>query len=124
MAQNLQIDPIKRDYVVVNGSPVASDRVFESCYYPLLIPQGKWLYGAVGQGSLLFQLEGIKRVAAVEQNFSAYATEAIQRQVIQTGKATAVSVKNLAATRTASSNNIQVVPAAQQLSNQLNFIPV
>lgn len=41
MAQNLQIDPVTKDYVIVNGSPVASDRVLEACYFALLIPQGK-----------------------------------------------------------------------------------
>ena len=124
MAQNLQIDPTIQDYVVVNGSPVPSDRVLESCYYALLIPEGKWLYGAVGQGSQINTLENQKRTGVIDQNFSAYATDAIQRQVINTGKATAVSVANVEATRTGSSNQIQVVPAAAQLSTQLNFVSV
>ena len=124
MAQNLQIDPKKRDYVFVNGSPVASDRVLEACYYALLIPQDKWLYGQTGQGSLLYTLANRKRAAAVEQNFASYATDAINRQVVAAGKASAVQVQNLSTSRTGTSNQVEVIPSNVQLSSQLNFISV
>lgn len=124
MAQNLQLDPKKKDYVVVNGSPVPSDRVLEACYYALTIPQGQWLYGQVGQGSLLYTLENQKRLGTIEETFSAYVRDAINRQVIQNGQATAAQVKNVEATRTGTVNQINVVPSNTQLSDQLNFIPV
>jgi len=124
MSQNLQIDPVKKDYVVKDGSPVPSDRVLEACYYALLIPKNQWLYGATNQGSLLYLLEGIKRSASVEQQFSAYSQDAINQQVVQTGKAKSVSVKNLAVSRTGSSNQIDVVQSQTQLSNQINFVAV
>lgn len=124
MAQNLLLDPTKKDYVVTDGSPSGSDRVHEKCYYALLIPQGKWLYGVVGQGSLLYTLPSQKRSGSLEQTFAQYTTDAIKRQVINVGDATAVSVKNLQATRTGTSNEIDVVPANKQLSSQLNFNPV
>lgn len=124
MAQNLQMNPTARDYIVVNGSPVPSDRVLEACYYALLIPRNKWLYGAPGQGSLLYTLEGVKRTASIEQEFAAFASDAIQTQVVDTGQATAQAVQNLAATPTGTVNQIGVVPSNTQLSNQLNFVPV
>jgi hypothetical protein len=125
MAQNLQIDPTKKgDYVVQNGSPIPSDRVEEACWYPLKIPQGKWLYAQTGQGSLLDELENVKRDSSIEQQFAAYAQDAIKRQVIAPGKATASQVTNIAATRTGSSNQIDVVPSMTQISSQLNFVPV
>lgn len=124
MAQNLQIDPTKRDYVVVNGSPVPSDRVLEACYYAMLIPRGKWLYGDTGQGSLLFQLQNVKRSASVEQQFAGFTLDAVQSQVIAVGKATQAAVRNLAASRTGSSNELDVVPSNTQLSQQLNFVSV
>lgn len=124
MAQNLQLDPTKRDYITVNGSPIPSDRMEEASYYALLIPQGGWLYGNPGQGSLIYTLEGQKHNSSTEQKFAAYANDAIQRQLISTGKATAVNTHNLQTTPTGTSNQVQVVPAATQLSDQLNFIPV
>jgi hypothetical protein len=124
MAQNLELDPVRQDYIVINGSPVPTDRVLEACYYPMLIPQNNWLYVNPGQGSLLYTLEGIKRAASVEQQFAAYTQQAIQSQVIATGKATASQVTNLSATRTASSNQVSVIPSNVQLSSQLSFNPV
>lgn len=124
MAQNLQLDPVKKDYVVENGSPVPSDRVEEACYYALTIPEGNWLYGVSGQGSLLYTLEQKKRANDVELKFATYSTDAIKRQVVATGKASDVAVRNLAVSPTGTSNQIEVIPAQSQLSNQLNFIPV
>jgi phage gp46-like protein len=124
MAQNLQIDPVTRDYVLQNGSPIPSDRVLEATYFALLIPQNNWLYGQTGQGSLIYTLEGQKRDASVEQSFAAYAKDAVQRQVIDTGKAQAVQVTNLSTSRSGSSNQVSVIPNQTQLSNQLNFVSV
>jgi hypothetical protein len=122
MAQNIQINPVTRDYVVVNGSPVSSDRILEKAFIAITIPQGKWLYGAIGQGSLVYTLAQQKRAASLEQLFSQYTQDAIQRQLINTGQAVNSSTTNLQATRTGSSNEINVVPAATQLSNQLSFV--
>lgn len=124
MAQNIQIDPKARDYVFVNGSPVPSDRVFEACYYALLIPENNWVYGVPGQGSFIYTLENVKRNSSVEQSFASMAQSALQTQVIDTGKATSVAISNTTATPTATANTLAVVPAATQLSNQLNFVPV
>lgn len=124
MAQNLQLDPVKKDYVLENGSPIPSDRVEEASYFALSIPQGKWLYGAVGQGSQIYTLQNAKRTAFVDQQFATYAQDAIKRNVIQSGKASAVQVKNLATSRTGTSNQIEVIPAQSQLSEQLLFTPV
>lgn len=124
MAQNLQIDPVTRDYVLENGSPIPSDRVEEASYFALAIPQDKWVHGVPGQGSLLYTLQNAKRSGAIEQQFAAYAMDAINSQVVAVGKATAVKVQNIAASRTGTSNKIEVIPAATQLSEQLNFVSV
>ena len=124
MAQNLQMDPVARDYVLLNGSPIPSDRVEESGYFALAIPQDKWVHGVAGQGSLLYSLQNVKRSGAIEQQYAAYALDAINSQVVSTGKAKAVQVQNIAASRTGSSNKIEIIPASTQLSAQLNFISV
>lgn len=124
MAQNLQVNPVTRDYVTENGSPVPSDRVFEACYYALLIPQSKWLYGQVGQGSLLYTLQNVKRTSSIEQLFAAFASDAIRRQVVDNGQASSVSVKNLQQTPTGTVNEIDVVPKNTQLSQQFKFVSV
>jgi phage gp46-like protein len=118
------MDPKKRDYVVVNGSPVPSDRVLEKCYFALAVPLGQWLHGEVGQGSLLFTLKNQKRTSDIEQRYAAYARDAIRTQVIEPGAATEVQVRNVEATRTGTSNQIQVIPSQQQLSAQIAFVPV
>jgi hypothetical protein len=123
MAQNLQIDPEKKDYEVKNGAPIATDRVFESVYIALLIPQGRWIYGLPDQGSLIDSLERSKHDSAFEQKFAAYAQSAIKSQVIGTGKATASQVKNLSTSRTSSVNAIGVVPAVLA-SPQFSLVPV
>lgn len=124
MAQNLKMDPAKRDYVVVNGSPVPSDDIQDAAYFALLIPEGKWLYGTPGQGSKLWTLYNAKRTGAIEQNFASYARDAIKRQLIDTGKATDVAVLNRQATPTGTLNDIGVVPNESQISNLISFDPV
>lgn len=124
MAQNLELDPTAQDYVIVNGSPVPSDRVEEATYFALLIPQGKGLYQDSSQGSLIYTLQNQKRSSIVDQQFAAYSQDAIQRNVIQPGKATASQVYNIQATPTGTSNQINVIPSQTQLSSQLNFTPV
>lgn len=121
MAQNLQLDPVKRDYILEQGSPVPSDRVLEASYYALTIPQDKWLYGQPGQGSYLWRLANQRRHGSLEQTFAAYSNDAISRQVVKTGQATAVETQNIQATRAGTSNQIEVIPSNVQLSNQLNF---
>lgn len=124
MAQNLQIDPVKRDYVFVNGSPVPSDRPLEACYIALTVQRNRWLYGAPGQGSLLWTLQNEKRSSHIEQQFSSLATQAIDANVIQEGKASAVQVKNIQTTRTGTLNEIDVIPSQQKISQQINFVSV
>lgn len=121
MSQYLQMDPVKRDYVVVNGSPVPSDRILEQAYFALAIPKNNWLYGGADQGSLLYQLEGVKRSTSIEQQFASFAKDAIDLQLIQTGKASAVSVANIATSTTGTSNQVNIVPQTTQTSSQLNF---
>jgi phage gp46-like protein len=121
MAQNLLLHPEKKDYVVVDGSPVPSQRVHESCYFALAIPSGRWLHGVPGQGSLLYRLQGAKRTAQTERLFAAYATDAIRSQVVGTGQAVAASVRNLDSARYGSSNQINVVPKVTNLASQLGF---
>ena len=125
MAQNLILDPVKKDYVVdASGSPIASDRVQEQVYFALAIPQDGWLYGDPNQGSKLSTLENVKRTASIEQQISSMAVDAIERQVISTGQATAAQVKNIQATRTGTLNKIEVIPSQTQISNQLDFVSV
>lgn len=124
MAQNLRIDPTKRDYVVERGSPIPTDSVLEATYFALLIPQGRYVYGSPGQGSMLYTLMNSKRTTSVEQVYAALVKGAIERQVIATGQGTAVGVQNLSASPTGTSNEISVVPAQTQVSEQLNFNPV
>lgn len=124
MAQNLQIDPKTRDYVMVNGSPVPSDRIFEKAYIALMIPQNKWLYGQVGQGSFLYLLQNQKNSPSTAQSYAAWASDAINRQLIQTGDVSAVQVKNTQSTPSGTANEIDVVPSNTQLSQQFLFTPV
>jgi hypothetical protein len=124
MAQNLQLDPTKKDYVVVAGSPVPTNRVFEATYFAVMIPQGKWLYGVPGQGSDVNTLQGIKRAGGIEQLFAAYSRDAVQRQVVNNGLAQSVGIRNLSTSRTGSSNQIEVIPSAVPVATQFNFTPV
>lgn len=124
MAQNLKLNPVLRDYEVVNGSPIPSDRVEEAAYYALKIPEGKYLYGETGQGSYLYTLENQKRDRSIEQNFAALARDAIKRQLIDTGIATKQEISVLETTRTGSSNQIKIEPAQTNLSDELDFVSV
>lgn len=125
MAQNLVIDPQTKDYVVdATGKPIPSDRVEEQVYIALSIPQDGWLYGDPNQGSKLYTLENVKRTSSIEQEIASFAQDAIERQVISTGQATASQVKNTETTRTGTANTIEVIPAQTQISNQLDFVSV
>ena len=125
MAQNLQLDPKKRDYVLTSsGSPVPSDRVEEMSYFAISIPQGAWLYGDKNQGSKLYTLNNVKRTISLEQQISGFVTDAIERQVISTGKATAQRFENIEATRNGTSNRLSIIPDQTQLSDQINFVAV
>ena len=123
--QNLMLDPVKRDYVLdAKGSPVPTDDVRVSSYIAITIPQGQWLYGDPNQGSQIFTLNSAKRTASIEQQISGYVTDAVDRQVIQTGQATAQQFSNIEATRNGTSNRLAVIPLQTQVSNQLNFVAV
>lgn len=125
MSQNLQLDPLKKDYVLDGtGSPIPSDRVEETSYIALTIPQNQWLYGDPNQGSKLYTLSNVKRTPGLEQTISSFVTDAIERQVISTGAATAQQFENLQATRTGTSNQLEVIPSETQVSNQINFVGV
>jgi len=124
MAQNLTLDPKKKDYVFVNGSPVGSDRVHEAIYYSILIPKDNWLYGSDNQGSLVYTLENKKRTSGFEQQLSSLVKLAVTNQVINTGKAKSVDVTNVLNTKFGSFNNIDSVPNEQSISNQLGFVGV
>lgn len=125
MAQNLKIDPAKRDYELTpTGASIPSDRAEEASYFALTIPQNRWLYGDPNQGSQLHTLNNVKRTASIEQQISGFATDALERQVIATGKVAAVQVTNVEATRTGTANKIEVIPQETQASNQFNFVTV
>lgn len=123
--QNLLLDPTKKDYVLDgSGKPVPTDDVRVASYIAITIPQGQWLYGDANQGSKLFTLNNTKRTVSTEQQVSGFISDAINRQVIQTGLATEQSFTNLSATRTGTSNQVSVVPNQTQLSTQINFVAV
>lgn len=124
MAQNLELDPTKRDYVVVAGSPVPTDRVFEKAYFALAIPRLQWLYGDARLGSDLYLFQNTKRVPETDQLFAARATQAIQTQLVDTGEVVDVVVTNIASSRSGSSNNISMRPNQKSLSTRLAFDPV
>lgn len=123
--QNLFLDPTKRDYVIdASGNPVPTDDVRVAAFIAINIPQGQWLYGDPNQGSKLFTLNNVKRTVSTEQQIAGFVSDAIERQVISTGLATAQSFKNLSATRNGTSNQVSIVPNQTQLSNQINFTAV
>ena len=122
MAQNLEMVPEKRDYKVVNGSPVPSDRVLESSYLALTVPLGQWMYAEEGQGSLLHTLQGIKRGNNLEQQFAQYSNDAINRQVVKEGLANIVDTSNFEATRSGTSNIIKVNPTDVEQQDQFEFV--
>jgi hypothetical protein len=124
MGQNWKFDPVKRDYVLEQGRPVATDRIEETVYFVLMIPRGQWIYGLPGQGSELFKFVGAKRVASTDQLFAARAIQAIESQVIAQGRARQVETRNLESTRTGTSNQITVVPLESELSAQFKLKPV
>jgi phage gp46-like protein len=124
MGQNWKFDPVKRDYVLLNGAPVPTDEIEEVTYFVLMIPRGQWLYGAAGQGSELYQFQNAKRLPNTEQLFAARVNEAVQNQIIAAGKAQAVAVSNLASSRSGASNQISITPLSTQISTQLNFTPL
>lgn len=121
--QNIQINPTTKDYVVVNGSPVPSDRVLESAFYALMIPQNTYLYIQPNQGSLINTLRQ-KRDSSVEQKFASYAQDALKRQLINTGLASDDDIYNISTSAVGTSNQIDIVPKTTQLSNVLNFVSV
>ena len=124
MAQNLMLNPMTRDYVMKNGSPIPSDRVLEASFIALSIQQGQWLYGVANQGSLLYTLEKLKRDSSIEQRFAGYANDANIRQLINTGQALGVQTTNISTSKNGSLNQISLIPNTTQLSNQLNFVSV
>lgn len=124
MSQNLLFDPVKKDYIFENGSPVPTDRILEAAYFAIQIPKGAWVNGSPDEGSYIYTLANRKRTASIEQEYAAYAEQAIQSQLINTGKASAVQVFNLQTTRTGTENEIDVTPASTQLAQQLSFVPV
>jgi len=126
MSQNLMLEPSKKDYVVENGSPVATDRLYEKAYYALLIPRLRWLYGFgdAALGSDLYLFRNSKRVPESNQLYAARATRAIEQQLVANGEVSLVNVTNIASSRSGMSNNIALQPNQQSLSTRVAFDPV
>ena len=120
-----QIDPVAKDYVVSNGSPIQSDSIDEPAYYALAIPRDQWQNADdATQGSDLNKFVNSKNTNDTAQLFAARANKAITDQLITTGKALSVETTNLASSQYGTSNNIAIVPNEQNLSSQLAFNPV
>ena len=124
MGQFIQIDPTTKDYVFENGSPIETDDVRVRTYFSLMIPQNKWLYGQPNQGSLLYILNNVKRTSSIEQQFASLAADAINQQVIGMGYGNDQGIKNIAASSVGTNNEVEVVPSAQPVQSQLNFVSV
>jgi phage gp46-like protein len=124
MGQNWQINPITRDYILNQGSSVLTDDVQDAAYYILTIPRGQWMYGDEGQGSELYLFNNTKRTSSTEQLFAARVLDALNGQLVVSGKAQSVSVVNTESTRQGTANEIDIVPSQSQLSSQLNFTPL
>jgi phage gp46-like protein len=124
MGQNANFNPVTRDYEQSQGSVTTTDRINEAAYFVLMIPRGRWLYGEARQGSELHKFKNAKRTSDTEQLFAARVTEALQNQLVEPGRAKAVNVFNTETTRTGTANEIDIEPAASQLSAQLAFSPV
>ncbi len=126
MSQNLMLDPSKRDYVVPNGSPVATDRLYEKAYFALMIPRLRWMYGFgdASLGSDLHLFRNSKKVPESEQLYAQRATRAIEAQLVANGEVAAVNVTNIASSRSGMSNNIALQPNKQSLSTRVAFDPV
>ena len=122
--QFLMIDPVTRDYVFRNGSPIPTDDIRVRAYIALTIPRGAWIYGQSDQGSLLYKLDNAKRSNIIEQQFAGYAKDAIQQSLISQGYATDVGVNNIAAGPTGTSNQVAIVPTATPVQSSLNFVSV
>jgi len=124
MAQFLQMDPTVKDYVFQNGSPVETDDIRQRAYFALSIPKNAWLYGKTYQGSLLYQLQQVKRTGTIEQQFASLSEDALSQQLIALGYATRVGISNISTSPTLSSNQIEVVPTTTPVQSTLNFVSV
>lgn len=124
MAQFLQMDPVKRDYVVPNGSPIPSDRIEERAFFALAIPRLNYIYGSEHDGSDLYLFENAKKIPETDRLYATRATQALNDQLVARGDATAVQVRNLSSTRTGTSNQIDIQPNQKSISTALSFTPV
>lgn len=124
MAQFLKFDPIAKDYVFVNGSPVETDDLDHRGYYALAVPKNNWLYGAVDQGSFLYTLINQKRSASIEQRFASFAGQALNDQLVVQGYASSSNITNLQATPNGTSNLIQIKSNTSATPPQFDFVPV
>lgn len=125
MGQNWQIDPVTRDYVLVNGSPAPTDAVEDSAYFILKIPMGNWAYAEDDkQGSELWRFVRAPRTRNTEKLFASRVLSSLNSQMVATGKAREVRVSNIEATRDGTSNQIEIEPNTSQLSAQLKFNPL
>lgn len=117
-------DPTKRDYPIQDGAPTPTDRIEEQTYFVLTIPLSKWLYGVQGEGSDLWKFRNARRLSTTEQTFAARTIDALNRQLVATGKAKQVAVSNIATSRYGTSNEIEVEAAQQSVATKIQFNPL
>lgn len=118
------IDPVTRDYALENGAPVPTDRIEEQAYFILTIPEGNWLYGDPGQGSELWRFKNVRRNSGTEQLYADRVTDALNRQLVDTGRASSVQVSNIATSRYGTSNEIDVTQLQRAVATKLSFNPL
>lgn len=91
MNESWQIDPGTRDFVQVNGSPVATDSLTNPAFYRLRIPRGGWMYAPDDQygsdfGTVRKRFNGADIAGLVN-----IAQQALQ-PIIDDGRATSVTI--------------------------------
>lgn len=122
--QNWTFDPVKRDYVLEQGTFVPTDRVFEKSYFILALPRTRWLYGTATQGSFLWRLKNAKRLASTEQTFSTEVNNALRLQLVAPGQALRANTSNVASSRQGTSNNINITTQEKPKTSGLSFAPI
>ena len=98
MSQNWNIDPARKDYVLVGGSPEQTDSLTVPAYFRLRITVGQWLYAPDSNyGSRFAEIK--KRPTGRDTSKIENAASVALQPILDDGRAVSITVETNSANR-------------------------
>lgn len=122
MSQSWDIDPVRKDYILVSGQPKQTDSLTVPSYFRIAVKRTQWLYAPDTDYGSDFYLLQKRRSTSDSSQFENIAAKALQ-PIVDDGRSSGISVTTQVLTRGGVGMNVQVTDARGQ-KQQTVIVPI